>query len=253
MKPVPRRGIFSGIEVTMRILALILTTFLLTVPVEAADGDLIGDFVDMVGTKSPVDLVLVMDRSLGIGISNYYIDFFELVQNVLKHYVYIHPDYVRIAAVTFGKNVKTPFEFISEDFKTKAEVLGGPHPPIDLMEFYNDRENGAGTNIIDGLDEASRILALGRGTRRKVEQVILLVTDGEYNTDEDPFNQANKLKDRENVTIFCLGIGSYLTPGNVRTLASKGEYFGEAKLWEELLKGRPYPVDAGEYSALHCT
>ena len=214
--------------------------------VYAEDGEKIADFIDTVGVKSQVDLVVILDRSLGIGQSKYYSTYFELLQTIIKHYVYVHPDYVRIAAVTFGRDTSTPFDFINGEPKTKAEFLAEPDPPIDRLEFYNNREKGAGTNIKDSLEVASGILVGGR-TFRDAKQVILLVTDGEYNVDEEPYGVATRIREDEKVTIFCIGIGRNLTPGNVRKLATGGaEYYAKYQIWEDLLNQRPYPVNEGK-------
>ena len=213
--------------------------------VYAEDGEEITDFIDTVGVKSQVDLVVILDRSLGIGQFKYYSTYLELVQTIIKHYVHLHPDNVRIAAVTFGRDTSTPFDFINGEPKTKAEVLAGSDPPIDRLEFYNNREQGAGTNIKDSLEVASEILA-GAKTFRDAKQVILLVTDGEYNVDEEPYGVATRIREDENVTIFCIGIGKSLTPGNVRTLATRAEYYANYDIWEDLLKQRPYPVNEGK-------
>ena len=65
-------------------------------------------------------------------------------------------------------------------------------------------------------------------------QVIVVMTDGNYQPDEDPIQSLIALE-ALNVTIFSVGIGVWLQTGSVRSFASKSRYYGTQSNWTQLV------------------
>ena len=192
---------------------LLLTGCVLAITTGADDEvQTLDNFVNMVGEKKEVDLVVIMDRSSAIDKSSFYTTYLELVQNILKHCVHIHYDYTRVAAVTFGKSLKTPFDYISSNLtpKTKAEILGGPDPPFNRIAFYDDAADRDGNDIEGALQRAHDILFNPNNHRlTSTIKVILLVSSGAYGPNNDPFRTVEVIK-ADGVIIFGVGVGTYL-------------------------------------------
>jgi len=68
-----------------------------------------------------------------------------------------------------------------------------------------------------------------------VLQVIVIVSDGDHNNDEDPVNQRDVLASR-NVNIFAVGIGSWLKKAIIRQWATKPDYYGDRRQWVNMMQ-----------------
>lgn len=78
-------------------------------------------------------------------------------------------------------------------------------------------------------------------------QVLVVVTDGDYSTSDDPLKPQEILQGPTmNVTMFSVGLGSWFKPGSVRALASNPSYYGELQQnWVVLLKTNRSSVGSG--------
>ena len=68
-----------------------------------------------------------------------------------------------------------------------------------------------------------------------MSQVIVIVSDGDHGNDEDPVNERDLLMSRD-VNIFAVGIGSWLKVAIIRQWATKPDYYGGTKDWENMMK-----------------
>ena len=198
---------------------------------------LIGDFVKDVEPNKVVDLVLIVDRSTGLGEERFIMELSKLTGAVLRQYAVIHPVFTRSAVITFGGDSRVIFDFISNNRKThtKCGVFGGDSPsPWDQVTYIRDGTAAEGTNMREAFSQANTIFSAGRQSRPSAKQIILLVTDGDYSSNEDPINSAKQLKNNQ-VTIFACGVGNWLKPGNVRILASQDGYYGTNANWTDML------------------
>ena len=196
-------------------------------------------FVAYVAPDKAIDLVLIVDRSSGIGEERFIIELRKLTGAVLRRYPVIHPDFTRLAVITFGGDSRVIVDYISDtaDSHTKCGVFGGDKPsPWDEVVFIRDDAAAKGTDLIVSFTMAGNILNSGKQNRPDAKSMILLITDGDYNDREDPINEANKLKD-EGVIIFTVGIGNWLKPGQVRILATQEGYYGSKKNWTDMMAG----------------
>ena len=165
-------------------------------------------------------------------------------------YVPIHPDHTRVAAITFGQNTRVEYDFISENPITKCELFDGDDPPFDKIRYVNDLGVSGGTNIKEAIMDAADIMEIGKKSRPKVNQVVLLFTDGDYEREDDPYEVVKQLQEK-NITMFCVGIGSWLVPGNVRSLASRTEYYETHDAWKDMLYERLFSVPSGWSGLIH--
>ena len=200
---------------------------------------LFDEFVAYVASNKAVDLVLIVDRSSGIGEERFIIELRELTGAILRRYPVIHPDFTRLAVITFSGDSRVTFDYVSDtaNLNTKCGVFGGDKPaPWDEVVYIRDDAAAKGTDLIESFTIAGNIAQAGKLNRPDAESVILLITDGDYNDREDPINEANKLKD-EGVIIFTCGIGNWLKPGQVRILATQEGYYGSKKNWTDMMAG----------------
>lgn len=74
---------------------------------------------------------------------------------------------------------------------------------------------------------------------------MLVMTDGDFQPNEDPTNEWAVLIG-VNINIFSLGLGAWLKTGSVRALASKRSYYGLLDDWTSLLSSRLSSVSSGQ-------
>ena len=182
---------------------------------------------------------MIVDRSSGIGEERFIIELRKLTGAILRRYPVIHPDFTRLAVITFGGDSRVIFDYVSDtaNLNTKCGVFGGDTPASwDEVVYIRDDAAAKVTDLIESFRLAGNIIKAGKLNRPDAESVILLITDGDYNDREDPINEANKLKD-EGVIIFTCGIGNWLKPGQVRILATQEGYYGSKKNWTDMMAG----------------
>ena len=217
---------------------LVIVTFCLLSCLQSTASEnstAIGDFVTDVGTNKVVDLVMVVDRSVGMGIERFILGLSKLAGALLQQYAVIHPDFTRTAIITFGGDSQVIFDYISDKTTTKCGVFGGDSPtPWEKVKYIRNSTFAKGTNLKAAFRQANTIFTAGRGKRPSAKQIVLLITDGDYSTPDDPINEINTLKD-DGVTIFAVGIGNWLKPGNVRILATKDAYYAFNQDWTEMV------------------
>ena len=214
---------------------------------------LFDEFVAYVEPDKAIDLVLIVDRSSGIGEERFIIELRKLAGAVLRRYPVIHPKFTRLAVITFGGDSRVIFDYISDtaDSHTKCGVFGGDKPsPWDEIVFIRNDTAAKGTDLIESFTMAGDIIKAGQLNRPDAESMILLITDGDYNDREDPINEANALKSA-GVIIFTVGIGNWLKPGQVRILATQEGYYGSKKNWTDMMAGaKPTSYSRGKLSCV---
>jgi len=73
-------------------------------------------------------------------------------------------------------------------------------------------------------------------------QVVLVMTDGDYEPSEDPTVPLNIMLNDLQVNIFSMGLGSWLKTGSVRAMTSKPYYYGTIAQWIDLVGSVTSPV-----------
>jgi len=74
--------------------------------------------------------------------------------------------------------------------------------------------------------------------------VIVLVSDGDHNNREDPYDERSILISRD-VSIFSVGVGSWLRESIMRHLATIPGYYDLFQNWENLLHAQPTNIPSG--------
>lgn len=205
----------------------------------------IRSFIDTVGPRLQVDLIMVLDRSKGVNMERFYLEAKVISERLVRQYATVHPWYVRVAAITFAKDSTVDIDFISEASQnvSKCQLFDrSATSPWDSLQFNSDPAVIAGTNIKLAFQQAKLIFEKGKQNRNSVKQVLVLVSDGDYKPHEDPQEQANELKD-VGVKIFAVGFGSWLRTGNIAILATKPEYSAERKTWMNMTDTYPTSFD----------
>ena len=200
---------------------------------------LFDEFVAYVEPTKAIDLVLIVDRSSGIGEERFIIELRKLAGAVLRRYPVIHPEFTRLALITFGRDSRVIFDYISDtaNLQTKCGVFGGDKPaPWDEVVYIRNDTAAKGTDLIASFRMADKITKAGKENRPNANSMILVITDGDYNDRQDPINEANALK-AAGVIMFTCGIGNWLKPGQVRILATQEGYYGSKKNWTDMMAG----------------
>ena len=86
-------------------------------------------FVGVMRSNDKIDLVVIMDRSWGMGKRDFYLQQKKLVRSIINQYTILHPDYDHLAIVTFALDVEVPVDYVSPGQGTaitKAELFGDP-------------------------------------------------------------------------------------------------------------------------------
>lgn len=168
----------------------------------------------------PVDIVFVIDTSSSIWIIDFekQIEFIHDVVNMLD--VGQAEDQSRVAAITFSNKVTLKLGFL--DCKDKACVLQ------KINEIVHD--SGDATRTYLGLDMVSNtVFAKGNGERPNVENVVVVLTDGQTNSGSyDSFRDGGKKETLYKAqvvkeipsSVVAIGIGNEIDKGELRGIAS---------------------------------
>ncbi|KAH7952802.1 hypothetical protein HPB49_001344 [Dermacentor silvarum] len=139
------------------------------------------------------DIVFVLDESGSIGADNFPAErhFTEMTARLLT----VSPDFSRLAVVTYGSNYKLHINYISD---------GGGSMCSFLYELEKIGYRGGSTMTRQALEYASSLLQNGRvGANR----IIVLISDGQADSDNKPNDFARQLK-RNGVIIFAVGVAN---------------------------------------------
>ncbi len=106
------------------------------------------DFLTTVKNNPILDLVVIADRSWGMGRRDFYLQIKKLIRSLINQYFVLHPDYVHLAVVTFAKTIEVPIDhitpasglFMPGQQPTKAELFSGPDSPWENVLYKVDPE-----------------------------------------------------------------------------------------------------------------
>jgi len=83
---------------------LLITTHLL-LSAAAAQSSNISDILRLLGPRTEVDVVGLLDRSQGVSQHNFYYFVQPFFASLLRQYAAVHPQFARSAVVTFARDV----------------------------------------------------------------------------------------------------------------------------------------------------
>ena len=137
----------------------------------------IADIVWMLGPRTQVDVVGLLDRSQGVGGHNFYYFIHPFFAALLNQYATVHPDYARSAVVTFARDATVDYDTISDHNAgvTSCELFGVSPPLWNRVRFVSDASILQGTNISGAMQLAIEIMDAGRRNRPNATQVLSLI------------------------------------------------------------------------------
>ncbi|XP_071156388.1 uncharacterized protein [Mytilus edulis] len=166
-----------------------------------------GDFCDV----NPSDIIFVIDESGSVGDANFRVTM-EYLANAVNR-LPVGRELLRIGLALFDDSVRRSFDL--DDHYTKTSLTDA------ILKTYFG--NG-GTDIDGAIGFACEdMFTIKSGARSsKIHKILVLLTDGQSSSRNNPGLQKCKNKD---VTIIGIGIGSSVNKQQLRSLVSKPEYY----------------------------
>jgi len=133
----------------------------------------ITDILRLIGPRTEVDIVGLLDRSQGVGQHNFYYFVLPFFGLLLRQYTAVHPDFARTAVITFAKHATVAYDTISgsDSAISKCELFEGSPVLWDRVQFNSDPSIIRGTNVRQALHLAIGLLERGRVNRPNIAQV----------------------------------------------------------------------------------
>ena len=155
-----------------RLIFLHLVLYSARLPLCSAQSDFT-DILPMLGPRSTVDVVGVLDRSQGVGAHNFYYFVRPFFEALLTQYAAIHRDFARSAVVTFARDATVDYDTISnpDAAVSKCELFGASLELWNRVTYNGDPRIRSGTNFSGALQHTISILERGRQNRPNVTQV----------------------------------------------------------------------------------
>ncbi|CAG2221010.1 CSK [Mytilus edulis] len=166
-----------------------------------------GDFCDV----NPSDIIFVVDESGSVGSGNFRVTM-EYLANAVNR-LPIRYDLLRVGMALFEGSVQTRFK------------LDQSYSKLVLTNTILETVFGVGgsTNIDRAIGYACHdMFELENGDRPYAQNILVLITDGQSSSANNPGLQKCKSK---KVTIIGIGIGSNVDEQQLRSLVSKPEYY----------------------------
>ncbi|XP_078603990.1 complement factor B-like [Branchiostoma floridae x Branchiostoma japonicum] len=171
-------------------------------------------------TNNPngLDLYFVFDASESVGDHqfNASVDFAKAL--IGKVGVSTLPGGTQVGAIAFASKTKVLF--------STQEVLS-VQDALDRLNNVNwsnlSEEINSGTNTREALKflRENMIVASKQAfPERRAKQAVILITDGVHNMGGDPSVEAEKLREDEDVEVFCIGVGKNIVKSQLQKIAS---------------------------------
>ncbi len=161
--------------------------------------------------ETKADVVLVIDRSRSMLSANK----FTSAQAAAKRFIdQMHPTLVQIGIVAFD-DVSESVAFLSTDKAALKAAVDSIQPDT-------------GTNVVDGLDEARKMLA-SAGRRPDARPVIIFLTDGRHSVNNPPLSELPRViadVRAAGILVYTIGLGPDVDDANLQQIASDpAKYF----------------------------
>lgn len=155
--------------------------------------------------ETKADVVLVIDRSRSMLSANKFVS----AQAAAKQFIdRINPTLVQIGIVAFD-DVAESVAFLTTDKAALRAAVDGIQPDT-------------GTNLVDGLDEARKMLA-SAGRRPDARPVIIFLTDGRHSVNSPPLSELPRViadVRAANILVYTIGLGPDVDDANLQQIAS---------------------------------
>ncbi|XP_060071561.1 uncharacterized protein LOC132551440 [Ylistrum balloti] len=160
---------------------------------------------------SVADIVILLDESSSITKQNFFI-MANFVNNIITQ-LNIGEDSIRLGLATFSSQGHLGFSL--DSYYDRDPMIGFV---TQLAEQYGDK---SGTNVAAGLDLVHSQIFGGNGNRPDVQDVILLLTDGEF---QSGYESAVNAVQQANISVLVVGIGDGVLQAQLRDVASDPRY-----------------------------
>ncbi|KAK0052428.1 collagen alpha-4(VI) chain [Biomphalaria pfeifferi] len=158
-----------------------------------------------------LDLVVILDTSKSVGKQNFNkcIVFLESVVANLS----IAPDSVRVALLRYSDKAQV-VSYLNDDMEKQEKLQA-----VGSIQYI---EGSTYTDLALELTN-EEVLSPERGDRSNVSDLVVLITDGESSNKNSTKDQSVKLKNRNNLKIFTLGIGSEIDDEELEAIATSDD------------------------------
>jgi len=189
--------------------------------------NLMVDLVDCSPTLAPeacaADIVFCLDNSESIGTENWPL-VQVLVQDLIKQ-LNVGPDSTHVGLVDFG--YEGYFDFGLNQHMNESSVLQA----VSHLPYRSEYTDTAG-----GLKWAHTVITQAKYGRRgpKVPKIIIVMTDGEPNVNEDQLPVVVKAIKKSGVRLVAVGIGKQVKESTMLSLVSKPSDYVYAESYSSL-------------------
>ena len=130
------------------------------------------------------DVVFILDRSFAVGRKIFYLHERKLLSRMIRQYFATKPGNYNIAVITFGRNVTTAIDYISQntgsvlkcDLVEKTRIL-------DQVQYREGSQSEDGINIREAYRTALNILRNSKNPTNK--QLIVVMTAAQFKVSEE--------------------------------------------------------------------
>ncbi|XP_078685659.1 complement factor B-like [Branchiostoma floridae x Branchiostoma belcheri] len=178
-----------------------------------------GSRARFLNTNNPhgLDLYFVFDASGSVGYHHYNASVNFAKALIQKVGVSTLPGGTRVGAIAFASQTKVLFRTL--EALSVREALGY----LDNTKWSDlSEEINTGSNTRQGLTFLRNMIIANKqaSPERKAKQAVILITDGVHNMGGDPSVEAEKLREEEDVEMFCIGVGKDIVKFQLQKIAS---------------------------------
>jgi len=174
------------------------------------------------------DLVLILDQSTSIvenepNYDNWFVQVLGFAKSIVGAFP-IGADLTQVGVMKFNQTTQVVFNLNRYGEKAPLENAIGS---IDIF--------GGDTNIAGALRTAREVMfSPSNGARSDVPKIIILLTDGTANVEEENTqDEATKTKDAD-ITVFTVGVTRKVKEEELKAIASKPEYYFYVSAFSDL-------------------
>ena len=164
------------------------------------------------------DILLVLDQSTSIIVGdpnrdNWYVRVLGFAKSVAGAF-HIARDRTQVAVIKFSDVLNVVFYLNTySNRETLLNAIGN----IDI--------DGGETNIAAALRTGRSMFRTSNGARNGVPKILIMLTDGTANVEEDETEKETNKTKADGIVIFTVGVGNDVDNDELRKIASKPEYF----------------------------
>ena len=196
--------------------------------------------IDFIGhlRNTPVDLIILMERSAYVGRWRFFLRAKKLVSHVLRYYTKIGPDNVRVALVTFAGDVTLHFNGIDENGLLKCNIWRTYWKDVTVDDnplIWHE------VNVKMAYEKAKDIFNRYGSSSRK-RYIWILTSGAYYPSRSNPILIRDELVDDMGVEIVATKTGGTEDDNEniIQIISSLSHHGKEVSEWKTRLEQLPY-------------